>query len=95
MILRGFADASVTAAIHDAAVDLARRDAAQSTADPNSPFVLPEANLRGTEVSRAEQAVSKVFRVHREEPFRSFATDPDLVATVAGLIETDELSCFL
>jgi ectoine hydroxylase-related dioxygenase (phytanoyl-CoA dioxygenase family) len=95
VILRGFAGAATTSAINEAAVALARREATAPTSDPNPPFVLPEANLRDVAVTGAEQAVSKVFRVHREEPFHSFATRPDLVANVAALIGVDRLSCFL
>src|SRR5689334_17877307 len=95
VILRDFANAGTTSAIHEAAIALARREAVDVSSAPNHPFVLPEANLRDDSVAHAEQAVSKVFRVHREEPFHSFATRRDLVATVARLIGTDALCCFL
>ena len=93
VILRELADGPASSAIHAAAVALARRDAVETA--PDGPFVLPEANLRDVAVSSAEERVSKVFRVHREEPFRSFATRSDLVASVVSLIGTDTLSCFL
>ena len=95
VILRGFADVSVTAAIHEAAVELARRESVESATGANQPFVLPESNLRDVEVHFAEQAVSKVFRVHRRDPFRSFATRADLLEAVVSLIGTNALSCFL
>ena len=95
VILRQFASATDASAILDAAVGLARREAVESDAASDRPFVLPEANLRDVEVTNSEEAVSKVFRVHREEPFRSFATRPDLLDTVATLLGTDTLSCFL
>jgi len=95
VILRDFASATVTAATLEAAVLLARREHIEATSDRNRPFVLAEANLSDVEVTYPEQAVSKVFRVHREEPFRSFATRPDLRAIVASLLGTNMLSCFL
>jgi ectoine hydroxylase-related dioxygenase (phytanoyl-CoA dioxygenase family) len=94
-ILPQFANATVTSAILDAAVALARCDQVESATDRSRPFVLAESNLSNAEVTDPEQAVSKVFRVHREEPFRSFATRPDLRAIVATLLGTDLLACFL
>ncbi|MGO9875288.1 MAG: phytanoyl-CoA dioxygenase family protein [Acidimicrobiia bacterium] len=95
VILHEFADATVTSAIVEAAIALACREPVEPATGVDRPFVLPEANLRDVEVSDPEQGVSKVFRVHREEPFRSFATRPDLVVTVASLLGTNMLSCFL
>jgi ectoine hydroxylase-related dioxygenase (phytanoyl-CoA dioxygenase family) len=95
VILREFTNATVTSAILEGAVGLARREQVESGAGRDRPFVLPEANLSNVEVTAPEQAVSKVFRVHREEPFRSFATNPDLRAIVAALLGTNQLSCFL
>ncbi|HTD49963.1 MAG TPA: hypothetical protein VK771_05150, partial [Acidimicrobiia bacterium] len=70
VILREFTNATVTSAILEGAVGLARREQVESGAGRDRPFVLPEANLSNVEVTAPEQAVSKVFRVHREEPFR-------------------------
>ena len=95
VILRQFANEATTSAIHDAAVALARREPVEAASGANEPFVLPEANLRDVEVTNAEEAVSKVFRVHRDEPFRSFATRDDLVASVIRLLGVNTLSCFL
>jgi ectoine hydroxylase-related dioxygenase (phytanoyl-CoA dioxygenase family) len=95
VILHQFASATVTSATLEAAIALARREPVESATDRNRPFVLPEANLNNVEVTDPEERVSKVFRVHREEPFHSLATRSDLVATVSTLLGTDMLSCFL
>ena len=95
VILRGFSNAAVASDMLDGAVALARREPGESGTDRDRPFVLAEGNLSNVDVTSPEQAVSKVFRVHRDEPFRSFATRTDLRAIVATLLDTDELSCFL
>jgi ectoine hydroxylase-related dioxygenase (phytanoyl-CoA dioxygenase family) len=94
VILDQFASATVAADMLDAAVALARR-APDEAVVSDGPFVLPEANLRNVEAASAEDAVSKIFRVHRQEPFRSFATRSDLRSSVAALLGTNMLSCFL
>jgi ectoine hydroxylase-related dioxygenase (phytanoyl-CoA dioxygenase family) len=97
VVVREFAEVAISGAIHDAAVALARRNAIEPSSGAEQPFVLPEANLRDAAVANAEEAVSKVFRVHREEPFRAFATDSDLAEMVTQLLGTEReaVSCFL
>lgn len=49
---------------------------------------IPEGHVRA-EATTAEESVAKVFKVHRREPFRRFATDPEVLARVAPLIGED------
>lgn len=87
----GFAPPGTLEAMHGRALELVRAaDAGESIGDA---YIVPEKALAGAE--RAEDRVSKVFRVHRHEPvFRDFASDPQLLDRVAGLLG-DALDCFL
>jgi ectoine hydroxylase-related dioxygenase (phytanoyl-CoA dioxygenase family) len=68
--------------------------AAEAGADVARALRMPEPALRDAPGSAAERT-SKLFRIHREEPvFRAFATEPRLLALVAGLLGPD-LDCFL
>jgi phytanoyl-CoA hydroxylase len=92
LLARGFAAEAEAAALLDAAITLARRaDEGESIAPA---FVLPEANLAGRVAADPEDAVSKIFRVHRLEPFHSFVTRPDLTALVATVMGVEDLDCF-
>jgi ectoine hydroxylase-related dioxygenase (phytanoyl-CoA dioxygenase family) len=96
-LLRGFASTSDTAAMLDATIDIARR--ADRGDDVRPAFVTPEANLASGGASAfadAEDAVSKVFRVHAQPgPFLDFASRPDLTEIVATLIGASAIDCFL
>ena len=89
--IEGFADAETCDAMLERVIDIARRAAAGEDVRPA--FVLPEANLAGRE-GRPEDLVSKVFRLHRDTVFESFATDPGVTDIVADLI-APEVDCFL
>jgi ectoine hydroxylase-related dioxygenase (phytanoyl-CoA dioxygenase family) len=93
VVLPGFADAATATGMLDAVIDLARAHGRGESIAPA--FVLPEANLADRAVVHAEDAASKIFGIHRREPFRSFVTEPRLVRLVVTLLGTDRLSCFL
>jgi phytanoyl-CoA hydroxylase len=91
VLLRRFAPEACTPML-DRVVDLARRAAAGEDIAPA--FVMPEANLRGN-AGEPEELVSKIFRVHRDPVFATFATRDDLVSLVAMLLGADDVDCFL
>ena len=91
-ICRGFAEATSCAELWDRAVELARADVAGSDLLPS--YVLREPSL-DTPRNAPEERASKIFRLHRQEPlFHAFATRPDLLALLAGVLGPD-LDCFL
>ncbi len=51
--------------------------------------ILPESNKAGVPVANPEDAVSKIFMLHRDAVFSSFATSTPVVDLVADLIEPD------
>jgi ectoine hydroxylase-related dioxygenase (phytanoyl-CoA dioxygenase family) len=67
-----------------------RRAAGEAVGDA---LVLPEANLAGTE-GPPERLVSKVFKLHRDPVFASFAASREVTDIVADLVRP-ELDCFL
>ena len=86
-ICRGFADATSCAELWDRAVELARADVAGSDLLPS--YVLREPSL-DTPRNAPEERASKIFRLHRQEPlFHAFATRPDLLGLLAGLLGRD------
>jgi ectoine hydroxylase-related dioxygenase (phytanoyl-CoA dioxygenase family) len=89
--IEGFADASTCAAMLERVVDIARR--AADGGDVAPAFVLPEANLQGRP-GNPEDLVSKVFRLHRDPVFASFANDERVTEIVADLVAPD-IDCFL
>ena len=91
VILPGFTDAATVTAMERRIVEMTRAaDAGESIGDA---YVVPETAL-GTE-PQPEDRMSKVFRVHRNEPvFRDFATQPALLDRIESLIGPD-LDCFL
>jgi ectoine hydroxylase-related dioxygenase (phytanoyl-CoA dioxygenase family) len=91
-ILRGFTSEVEADALLTAAIALSRRAAADESIAPA--FVFPEANLAGRTPANAEDAVSKIFRVHRLDPFDAFVVRDDLTATIAGLLGRDDIDCF-
>lgn len=84
--LPGFADDATCAQMLDRVVEIARGDS-------GSTIVMPEANLVGRS-GRPEELVSKVFKLHRDGVFASFAASPAVTDMVADLVGPD-LDCFL
>jgi phytanoyl-CoA hydroxylase len=90
--LRGFATADQLGAMTERIFELVR---AHADGEPIAPaYVQQEKRLVG-QVDRPEDHLSKLFRVHREEPvFREFLTDPRLLAIAGELLGTN-IDCFL
>jgi ectoine hydroxylase-related dioxygenase (phytanoyl-CoA dioxygenase family) len=59
-------------------------------------IVTPEQNLADSvdAGAEAEQRVSKIFRLHRDEPFQAFIESPEILAIGRGLLGP-RLDCFL
>jgi phytanoyl-CoA hydroxylase len=93
-MLSEFASRATADQLQDAAVDLARRHAANGGLEPPT-FVTPEENLAHLDAPRPEDAASKVFRVHHLAPFREFATRAALLDLIGALLDDDEIDCFL
>ena len=72
---------------------MARRHAWGEVEPPT--FVTPEQNLAGVSAPQAEDAASKVFRIHHLAPFRDFRDVVDLLDAVGTLLDTGEIDCFL
>lgn len=92
LVLRGFASAADAEAMLAEAVSLTRRADAGASIAPA--FVQPESNLADVVPGHPEDATSKIFRMHRLEPFHAFAVRPDLTTTVAALLGSDDVDCF-
>ena len=90
-VVPGFAPAATLESMRTRALELVREaDAGRAIGNA---YVVPESAL--AESPRAEDRVSKVFRVHRDEPvFHAFATDARLLDLV-GAILGENLDCFL
>lgn len=86
----GFADESTCGAMLDRVVAIAN---GAETGDPNTGWVLPEANLRDRE-GRPEELVAKIFRLHRDPVFREWITS-DPVVDVAASVVGPAVDCFL
>jgi phytanoyl-CoA hydroxylase len=93
-LLPAFASRASADQLQDAAVDLARRHAANGGLEPPT-FVTPEENLAHLDAPRAEDAASKIFRIHHLAPFREFATREALLDLIGALLDDDEIDCFL
>ena len=93
-LVRGFAPLSLCEAMLRRAVELARD--ADGTGRSGRAMLHPENNLADSvgPSARAEELVSKIFRIHRESVFHDFATDPELVAMTQQLLG-DDVDCFL
>jgi ectoine hydroxylase-related dioxygenase (phytanoyl-CoA dioxygenase family) len=93
-IVEGFADPAVGDAMLERVVAIAR--AGFDDVVHEGKVITPEANLVATvhDGAPAEQRVSKVFRVHREPPFRDFVLRPDVLAIGHELLGP-RLDCFL
>ena len=89
--LPGFADRATCDAMLARGVEIAEAKAVDPRSAPG--LLLPEANLAGRAARPAELA-SKIFRLHRETPFREFALSDAVLDLVAERIGP-ELDCFL
>jgi len=91
-IVRGFAEPELLREMDEHVVDLVRRNAAGEAIAPA--FVTIEEKV--ADVARnPEDALSKLFRIHREQPvFREFIARADLLSLCAGILG-DDLDCFL
>jgi phytanoyl-CoA hydroxylase len=90
--LTGFADPSHGDDMLQRVTELVR--SAAGGADVGRALVLAEGqpDLRAWS---PEERASKVFRLCREEVFRSFVVRQELTSVVAELIDSDDLDCFL
>ena len=92
VIVREFAEPELLRDMDAHIVDLVRRDAAGESISPA--FVTVEEKIADG-ARQPEDALSKLFRVHREQPiFREFIERADLLSLCAGLLGGD-LDCFL
>ncbi len=91
LVMRGFANHEVCTAMLTRVVEIARARAAGDFS--GAPLVLPEANLRGNE-GEPEELVSKVFKLHRDPVFASFASEARVTDMLVDLIGP-RLDCFL
>ena len=90
-LVPGFAEPAALESMRARALALVRR--ADEGVAIGDAYVVPESALSAAE--RAEDRVSKVFRVHRNEPvFRAFAEDGRLLDLVEGILGPG-LDCFL
>jgi ectoine hydroxylase-related dioxygenase (phytanoyl-CoA dioxygenase family) len=92
VVAPGFVRAEDAAALLNDAITLARRAAAGESVAPA--FVTPEANLADRHCAQPEDAVSKIFRMHRIGSFHALARRQDLVEDVASLLGTEDVDCF-
>jgi ectoine hydroxylase-related dioxygenase (phytanoyl-CoA dioxygenase family) len=91
-IVPDFAAGSVCEAMHARAVELARE--ADGAGMAGASFVQPETKANPA-AREAEDRVSKIFAIHRDEPvYRSFVQGEAVLDLAAGLIGPD-LDCFL
>ena len=91
-IVEGFAAGPALSAMRECVARLARR--ADAGSDIRPAYALPEQALAGRDVP-AEERLSKLFRVHREQAvFRDFCRDPAVLALVTPILGGD-LDCFL
>ncbi len=91
-LLPRFASPDVVGAMYDRVVEIVRAQAAGADIAPA--YSVPERRLKGKATS-PEGAVSKLFRVHRQEKlFHEFCRRADVLDTVEGLLGPD-LDCFL
>lgn len=91
-VVERFADADTLEAMEATVVELARADAEGRSIAPA--YVQVEERIADS-TKAPEQQLSKLFRVHREQPeFHAFCTDERLLDLVEGLLGPD-LDCFL
>ena len=82
----GFASAETCAAMHERVTNIVRDHALAETVGAR---VLPENNKAGMTLANPEDGVSKIFMLHRDDVFASFATSPNVTDIVAELIAPD------
>ena len=99
LLLPGLVDRELAASVQDAAIDLVRRLA--TTGEDlggyrvgDGMLSVPEPNLStGAAPARPEDHASKLFNLHRRDPFRSVAAHPGITAVLGGLLGPD-IDCF-
>ncbi len=84
--IKGFAAPSTCAAMLERVTTIVRDPAVAQAVGVK---VMAEANKVGVDVARPEDAVSKIFRLHRDDVFATFAHSPEVVELVAQLIAPD------
>jgi ectoine hydroxylase-related dioxygenase (phytanoyl-CoA dioxygenase family) len=93
-LVPGFADRAVGEAMLERVVEISRASAGQVVHDGF--IVTPEQNLAAT-VDRdadAERRVSKIFKLHRDGPFREFIESPAILDIGRSLLGP-RIDCFL
>lgn len=85
-ITRGLIAADRCEAQYDAAIELSRSAATGSA--PDAIHVVAEGRPR-QDAAQPEDFVAKLFRLHRLEPYRSFAHDPAVLGILTQLLGTD------
>jgi ectoine hydroxylase-related dioxygenase (phytanoyl-CoA dioxygenase family) len=91
--VEGFSPPAVGQAMLDDVVGLVRAHAAGEHVE--HALVLPEAQPDFAPGAQPEDAISKVFRLHRRPAFASFLRTPGLLPIVTSLLGTDDVDCFL
>jgi phytanoyl-CoA hydroxylase len=87
----GFCDAATCQAMLDRVIAVSR---AHANGDRSAGWLLPEANLVGTE-GLPEQLVSKIFRLHRDSVFHDWITSRPVVDIAADIVGAENVDCFL
>ena len=93
-VIRDFADPAVCKAMLERVVEIVRDVDEKGRPRHADALVLPEANLAGRQAAHPEDAVSKVFRLHRDPVFRPFSLSDPLCDVVGALIGS-EVDLFL
>jgi hypothetical protein len=93
-LVRGFADAAVGEAMLERVIEISRSANGQILHDGF--VVTPEQNLAGSvdAGADAELRVSKIFKLHRDGPFRAFIESPPILEIGRSLLGS-RLDCFL
>jgi ectoine hydroxylase-related dioxygenase (phytanoyl-CoA dioxygenase family) len=93
-ILPGFVESDVGDAMLERVVQIARQADGELRAD--NYLISPEQNLRPNlgDSADAEAGVSKIFRLHRDEVFKSFIESPEIINIGTELLGPG-LDCFL
>ena len=93
-IIPGFAGPDVGEAMLERVVEISR--AANGRIVHDGFIVAPEQNLAGAlgDAADAEHRVSKIFRLHRDGPFRSFIESPRILGIGRSLLGP-RIDCFL
>lgn len=91
--VESFVDPSVGEAMLDDVVGIVRANDRGETVDA---LVMPEAQPDfGSGKANPEDAIAKVFKLHRRSAFASFLRTPELLPIVTGLLGTGDVDCFL